>query len=167
MGIDLELADCAAARYRLAACRKEGMACRHEPECERNLAELLERAAVDRPRAGSPSEFGYTRRFELTIRRMLLTGMGYEAEIQDWSTEDENGYLRWRSQTVAGKAGIPAFKLRSNDRWLVTAREVDEALEAYAGNPVELRAGLELDPACVAWMEWLEVARRHGGFEAE
>ena len=27
--------------------------------------------------------------------------------------------------------GIPAFKLRSNDRWLVTAREIDEALAAY------------------------------------
>jgi hypothetical protein len=26
--------------------------------------------------------------------------------------------------------GIPAFKLRSNDRWLVTARDIDEALAA-------------------------------------
>jgi hypothetical protein len=59
------------------------------------------------------------------------------------------------------------FKLRTNDRWLVTAREVEEALEAYAGTPVEVRAGLELDSGWVAWVVWLEVARGHGGFEAE
>ncbi|HET9655905.1 MAG TPA: hypothetical protein VFP72_11160, partial [Kineosporiaceae bacterium] len=54
---------------------------------------------------------------------------------------------QWRAQTVPGRTGIPEFKLRSNDRRLVTAAEVDQAL--------------------AAWVRWLDLARQRGGFEAE
>ncbi|MFI5938002.1 hypothetical protein [Actinoplanes sp. NPDC051494] len=75
--------------------------------------------------------------------------------------------LRWRSQTTPGRTGIPAFKLASNDRWLVTVREIDEALAAYASAPAELRTTLEADATWASWLAWLAVAREHGGFEAE
>jgi hypothetical protein len=63
---------------------------------------------------------------------MQQAGMGYEAEVRPHSsvaaehgdqpkTDDPKAIdLLWRSQTCPGKTGIPAFKLRSNDRWLVT-----------------------------------------------
>lgn len=109
---------------------------------------------------------------------MQLTGMGYEAEPEPpepWTIPDDEQAqqdreavdLRWRSQTVPGKTGIPAFKLRSNDRWLVTRREIDEALAAYAKVPVEQRASLETDQKWVNWLQWLAIARERGGFEAE
>jgi hypothetical protein len=105
--------------------------------------------------------------------------MGYDAEpelsvipVDDPAHEPvqqdrEAADLGWRSQTVPGKTGIPAFKLRSNDRWLVTTREIDEALAAYAKVPVEQRASLETDPKWAIWLQWLAIARERGGFEAE
>jgi hypothetical protein len=110
---------------------------------------------------------------------MQLTRMGYEADPEPWTIpvddpDDEKAQqdraaadLRWRSQTVPGKAGIPAFKLQSNDRWLVTTREIDEALAAYAKVPVEQRASLESDRKWACWVRWLAIARERGGFEAE
>jgi hypothetical protein len=110
---------------------------------------------------------------------MHLTGMGYTAKPEPWippvvDPDDEQAQqkledadLRWRSQTPQGRAGIPSFKLESNDRWLVTTREIKEALDAYATAPAELRAALEADPKWVGWLAWLAVAREHGGFEAE
>lgn len=68
---------------------------------------------------------------------------------------------------MPGKTGIPAFKLRSNDRWLVTVREIDEALAAYAKVPAEQRASLETDLKWASWLQWLPIARKRGGFEAE
>jgi hypothetical protein len=110
---------------------------------------------------------------------MQLTGMGDAAIPEPWfppagDPDDDlapqrrhDADLRWRSQTPPGRTGIPAFKLQSNDRWLVTDREIDDALAAYSRAPGELRAELETDEKWVSWLEWLAVARKHGGFEAE
>lgn len=169
MGIDLELADVAAARYQLDSCQDSGQPCAHDPDCEENLYRLCSRG---------PSEFPY-RQFHDINENMQLTGMGYEAKpetetIQADIPGDEQARqdraaadLRWRSQTVPGMTGIPAFKLRSNDRWLVTTREIDEALAAYAQVPAEQRASLQVDSKWVSWLEWLALARERGGFEAE
>ncbi|MGW0434244.1 hypothetical protein ACWDV4_17110 [Micromonospora sp. NPDC003197] len=178
MGIDLELADCAAAGYQLAACRRLGLVCAHNPDCKENYDRLRAQASADRPNEDHPWEFHY-RRFQDINQNMQLTGMGYPAEPASWAAftanpdcaqalpEQEDAWLRWRSQTSPGRIGIPAFKLESNDRWLVTVREIDEALAAYANTPAELRDLLEADPKWVSWLEWLAVARKHGGFEAE
>jgi hypothetical protein len=150
----------------------------HDPDCEENNDRLLARAAADRPNEDQPSEFRY-RRFQDINQNMQLTGMGYATKPAPWTPpavdpDDEQAQqkradadLRWRSQTSPGRTGIPAFKLQSNDRWLVSAREIDEALAAYASAPAELRAVLEVDPKWISWLEWLAVAREHGGFEAE
>lgn len=169
VGIDLELADVAAARYQLDSCEDSRQLCPHDPDCEATLYRLLSRG---------PSEFPY-RWFRTINENMQLTGMGYEADpepitIPAGDLDDEQArqdrdaaYLRWRSQTVPGKTGIPAFKLRSNDRWLVTVREIDEALAAYAKVSAEQRVSLETDPRWANWMQWLAIARERGGFEAE
>ncbi|GLY64822.1 hypothetical protein [Amycolatopsis taiwanensis] len=169
MGIDLELADVAAARYQLDSCEGSGRPCAHAPGCEKNLCRLLGRG---------PSKFPY-RRFRDINENMRLTGMGYQAEPETETIlanapdneqaqpDRASAHLRWRSQTVPGKTGIPAFKLESNDRWLVTTREIDEALAAYAQVSAEQRAVLETDPKWVSWLEWLALARERGGFEAE
>jgi hypothetical protein len=146
VGIDLQLADVAVARYQFESCRDSGRPCAHDPDCVEELHRL---------RSRGPSEFLY-RQFRVINENMQLTGMGYEAEPEPWAIpvgdpdeqarqDREAAYLRWRSQTVPGKTGIPAFKLRSNDRWLVTTREIDEALAAYAKVPAEQRASLETD----------------------
>jgi hypothetical protein len=170
MGIDLELAGVAAARYQLVSCHDSGRTCSHDPNCYENLGRLL---------SLGPSEFIDYRRFTDINNTMQLTGMGYEAEPEQYPSpaadpDDEQAEqsrqavsLRWRSQTIPGKSGIPAFKLRSNDRWLVTTREIDEALSAYASVPAEQRASLEVDPRRVSWLRWLVLARERGGFEAE
>jgi hypothetical protein len=163
MGIDLEFADVAAARYQLDDCAKSDRPCAHEPACLDNLHRLLN---------GGPTEFP-RRRFGAINETMRQTGMGYAAEAQGWTAfvedpEDrEATYLRCRSQTVPGKTGIPAFKLMTNDRWLITVREIDEALAAYANVPADERAALEEDSGWVDWLAWLDECRRHGGFEAE
>lgn len=151
VGIDLELADVAAAHYQLDACRAAGTPCAHDPDCAEHVQRLLARG---------PSEFPY-RRFRDLNETMSLTGMGYEADPSPGEFES------WRAQTVPGRSGIPAFKLRSNDRWLVTVREIDEALAAYAEVPADRRAALESDPKWADWLRWLALARQHGGFEAE
>lgn len=169
VGIDLELADVATARYQLIACQDSGRSCAHDPDCAANLYRLLSRG---------PSEFPF-RQFMDINESMRSAGMGYEAEPEDWTfpaadpgeeqaqRDRQAADLRWRSQTVPGKIGIPAFKLRSNDRWLVTPREIDEALSAYAEVAPEHRASLESDPKWVSWLRWLSIARDRGGFEAE
>jgi hypothetical protein len=169
VGIDLELADVAAARYQLDACRESGHPCAHDPDCEAELYRLWARG---------PWEFPY-RQFSAINETMRSLGMGYEADPTPWPSmtdrpdhpqtdqDREAQELRWRAQTVPGQTGIPAFKLRSNDRWLVTAAELDQALAAYAQVPVDQRAALEADPRWAAWMQWLDLARRRGGFEAE
>ncbi|GAB3831262.1 hypothetical protein ACFPIJ_30120 [Dactylosporangium cerinum] len=171
MGIDLELGDVFAAREDFEACEESGRGCVHDPTCAE---------AWRRLRDLGPYEFEGCRRFGRINEIMALTGMGYEAEIDQslfgdarpggdeeaqrrWREAD----LRWRSQTAPGRTGIPAFKLMSNDRWLVSVREIDEALAAYARVPAEQRADLETDDTWVKWLAWLALARERGGFEAE
>jgi hypothetical protein len=178
MGIDLELADCAAAGSRMQVCGRAGPACEHDPDCEADYYRLLARVAAARPGESPPAEFRY-RRFEDINRTMLLTGMGYVAKSQPWTHPDadpgderaqrerDEADLRWRSQTAPGRTGIPTFKLESNDMWIVTVREIEEALAAYAKVPAAQRADLEADRKWAAWIAWLTVARDHGGFEAE
>jgi hypothetical protein len=170
VGIDLELADCAAARERLTVCRSTGDLCAHEPDCEAALYRLLARAAADRPGEDNPWEFRY-RKFGDINEKMELAGMGYPARPEPWTSGAEDDRQErddaWRAQTVPGRLGIPAFKLTSNDRWLVTSKEIDEALDAYARTPEGLRTELEADPKWLAWLRWLAVARNHGGFEAD
>jgi hypothetical protein len=170
VGIDLELADCAAARSRLAGCQQADTLCPHEPDCEAALYRLLARAAADRPGEDNPWEFSY-RKFADINEKMELAGMGYPAKPEPWNSGEADGSGEaddaWRAQTVPGRAGIPGFKLLSNNRWLITTKEIDEALDAYNRTPDGLRAELETDPKWLAWLRWLAVARNHGGFEAE
>src|SRR5689334_3969983 len=105
VGIDLELADVAAARYQLRACQQSGRLCAHNPVCVENLNRLL---------AHGPSEFPY-RRFADINEIMRATGMGYEAEPERWplpvdvpdggrAHEDRQAVdLRWRAQTIPGE----------------------------------------------------------------
>jgi len=68
------------------------------------------------------------------------------------------------AQTVAGKTGIPEFKLTSNGPWLVSADEIGQALDRYdAASPV-LRSELEADELWRTWLEWLRETIDHGGF---
>ncbi|WP_203907835.1 hypothetical protein [Rhizocola hellebori] len=165
MGIDLELADVAAAKYQLRDCQAAGGWCGHEPDCEAHLWRLL---------SLGPSEFPVRRFYDIN-ETMQLTGMGYDAEPVPWldflrdagEPSRHQVFLRWRMQTVPGKTGIPSFKLLSNDRWLVTAYEIDEALAAYAEVPAEQKAILETNARWASWLEWLALARERGGFEAE
>jgi hypothetical protein len=165
VGIDLELADCAAAGYRLVACRSAGPDCRHSPDCALEVDRLLAAAARDRPGEDYPSEFRY-RRFGDINEKMLATGMGFTAAPAPFAPGPDDD-LAWRAQIVPGRTGIPSFKLESNDRWVVTAGEIDEALDAYAGADPALRTRLESEEKWRAWLSWLAVARNHGGFEAE
>ncbi|GAA3220318.1 hypothetical protein ACFO1B_17445 [Dactylosporangium siamense] len=171
MGIDLELGDVFAAREDFEACEESGRGCVHDPNCGEEWKRL---------RDLGPYEFDRCRRFGRINEIMALTGMGYAAEIDQSLFGDakpggdaearqrwREASLRWRSQTAAGRTGIPAFKLMSNDRWLVSVREIDEALAAYASVPAEQRTTLETDPVWVRWLEWLALARERGGFEAE
>lgn len=170
MGIDLELADCAAARGRLTACRKAGNLCAHEPDCEATLYRLLARAAADRPGEDNPWQFRHRKLTDINDK-MRRTGMGYPAQPTPWESGTADDQVEhddtWRAQTVPGRPGIPAFKLLSNDRWLITTKEIDEALDAYTRAPDTVRADLETDPTWQAWLRWLTVARDHGGFETE
>jgi hypothetical protein len=168
VGIDLELADCAAARSQLTGCRQADTLCPHDPDCEAALYRALARAAADRPGEDKPSNFPY-RKFADINEKMQLAGMGHPAEPEPWNAGNEDDQLRtdaWRAQTAPGNPGIPAFKLLGTDRWLITTTEIDQALDAYTRTPPGLRAELETDPKWLAWLRWLAVARDHGGFEA-
>jgi hypothetical protein len=82
-------------------------------------------------------------------------------------TDDQDALERCLAQRETTPAGLPAYKLSSNDGWLVLPEEIRPALELYrALNEPERRvaaAGVELD----YWREWiafLERAAAHGGF---
>jgi len=64
-------------------------------------------------------------------------------------------------------SGIPVLKLRSNDAWLVTAREVDEALAHYDSLPQRIKADYGAHQSWSDWHGWLRVTRQHGGFTVE
>jgi hypothetical protein len=164
MGLDLTWADAAAVIHRREACQKAGQQCPHEPDCHDAIEPFPEEV-----------DFPY-RQFVDVSEIMVRLAMGYEAksrsfksfsegELRDASWDDRD--MAWRSQRVPGKKGIALFKLRTNDWWLVTVPEIDEALEAYAAVPERERAELESGKKWAAWIEWLRQSREHGGFEVE
>jgi hypothetical protein len=81
--------------------------------------------------------------------------------------DDPTALERCLAQREATPAGLPAYKLSSNDGWLVLPEEIRPALELYrALREPETRvaaAGVELD----YWRDWiafLDRAATHGGF---
>ncbi|MEU8077197.1 hypothetical protein AB0B31_17310 [Catellatospora citrea] len=176
MGMDLEWAILPEAvedaRRQAVGCGSSGVPCGHDPDCRRNLARLL-----------APCEFGY-RQFHSVTETMLLLGMGYEAEpmkpalpsglnSQNKDADPEHQRLwdeawhAWEAQRIPGRTGIALFKLRSNDGWLVTVDEIEEALTAYEAVPAADRVLMEATEKWAAWVEWLRVTRHHGGFTTE
>ena len=49
--------------------------------------------------------------------------------------------------------GIPEFKMLTNGPWIVGAREISEALDAYRAAPAEVRSEAEAE---LPWNSWLE-----------
>ncbi|RKN42835.1 hypothetical protein D7223_22385 [Micromonospora endolithica] len=91
--------------------------------------------------------------------------------VEDWRSADRSRRDAYHeaeraasAQTVAGRTGIPVFKLTSNGPWLVGAQEIEEALGCYQGSSPSLRAELERDDLWVAWLDWLRQTVQHGGF---
>ncbi|WP_369776265.1 hypothetical protein [Streptomyces sp. R33] len=67
--------------------------------------------------------------------------------------------------TDRGGPGIAHYKLCSNDAWLVSPREIEAALRAYAGAVSEDReeAGRDFGP-WESWIQFLTQAQTRGGF---
>ncbi|MFI8281239.1 hypothetical protein ACIGBH_41625 [Streptomyces sp. NPDC085929] len=67
--------------------------------------------------------------------------------------------------TDPGGPGIAHYKLCSNDAWLVSPREIETALKAYAGAASEDReeAGRDFGP-WESWVRFLTRAQARGGF---
>jgi hypothetical protein len=157
VGLDLTWADAAVVMRRRARCWDSGSECDHRPSCRDDVDLIPDEA-----------EFPY-RQLNGVPESMERLGMGYEGEIlpEQAFSESELREEAWRRQRLPGKRGIALFKLRSNDGWLVTVPEIDEALAAYAAAPEHERAELEAGKKWAAWIEWLRQSRRHGGFEVE
>jgi hypothetical protein len=157
MGLDLTWADAAAVMRRRDECWESGGECDHQPSCRDDVEPFPEEI-----------EFPY-RQLDDVAKIMERLGMGYEGAIlpDEVFSESEMREEAWRWQRLPGKTGIALFKLRSNDRWLVTVPEIDEALAAYAAVPERERAELETGKKWAAWIEWLRQSRQHGGFEVE
>ncbi|MEU4570489.1 hypothetical protein [Micromonospora sp. NPDC023956] len=176
MSYDLEWADlpepAATVRARFEACCDLNELCVHAPPCWEEYESL-----------------GAAYQFHLNIAGMAScrdgmrrTGMTHQATPQPFPAWPFDGIDDWHSaaqsrrdayheaervasaQTVAGRTGIPEFKLMSNGPWLVGAREIDEALRCYRTSSQRLRAELERDALWVAWLDWLGQTVSHGGF---
>jgi len=157
MGLDLTWADAAAVMRRRDECQESGEDCGHQPGCRDDIEPFPVEV-----------EFPYRQLHDVS-KIMERLGMGYEVEhLPDEAfSESEMRAEAWRWQRLPGKTGIALFKLRSNDRWLVTVPEIDEALAAYAGVLERERVEFEADKKWAAWIEWLRRSRQHGGFEVE
>lgn len=57
-------------------------------------------------------------------------------------------------------AGVPGYKLSSNERWLVTPPEITAALAAYYQEPAEKRQ--RADQGIDRWRLWIEFLHRAG-----
>lgn len=81
--------------------------------------------------------------------------------------DDPAALERCLAQREATPAGLPAYKLSSNDGWLVLPEEIRPALDLYrALSEPERRvaeAGVDLDH-WRAWIAFLDRAAAHGGF---
>lgn len=157
MGVDLTWADVAAVLRQREDCYDSGVECCHEPRCFGG-EELIP----------DESELPY-RRLDDVSRIMERLGMGYGGDFLPRSafSESELREGSWRWQRVPGKYGIALFKLDSNDNWLVTVPEIEEALAAYDAVPESERAELEKGKKWAAWIDWLRATREHGGFIVE
>jgi hypothetical protein len=161
----------ATARSRYEACSELGGLCVHAPPCADEYFSLAAPYRFHLNIAG----MGFCR---ACMRR---TGMTFPATPQPFPDWNFDGIDDWRSdesrrnayneaeravaaQTVSGRVGIPEFKLTSNDRWLVRAKEIEEALNCYEASSPSLRAELERDDLWVAWLDWLRRTVNHGGF---
>ena len=167
MGLDLAWAvlppDTVARLDEIRACGS-GRPCGHDPRCSDAYSEIAR-----------GYEFRY-RRLERFVRPMLELGMGFEAGQLDIDAgqafANPAGWLAYdaaaaQERRPSGLSGIPVFKLRSNDAWLVTAREVTEALAHYDALPQSARDGCEADDSWRDWLAWLRVTRLCGGFTVE
>jgi hypothetical protein len=86
--------------------------------------------------------------------RMLECGAAYDANPTDMA--------RTRARADRRRPGIPAYKISMIDGWLVTAREVSEALAIIRSR----LDGLD-DPTWKQWVDFLTDALGAGGFWVE
>lgn len=102
----------------------------------------------------------------------------WELEEEDQRTKFPELYaardaaLRWSRN--AGAAGIPLHKLGSNDGWIVTPEECTAAVSAVRGHgrtetaQALIAAGIDSEgwlERWNAWIQWIEDAADHDGFE--
>ncbi|MFE9770626.1 hypothetical protein ACFYOV_02870 [Streptomyces sp. NPDC005931] len=73
-------------------------------------------------------------------------------------------YLAVKDASESEPKGIPAYKLRYNDGFLVTVAEITAALTTYEAHPhvdiAEMPVG---DPTWRLWVNFLRRAKEHGG----
>lgn len=152
----------AAERDRFAACWRR-LACDQQPECRIHCCDQWGQFNI----GFNASSIGTFR------QRLLDTGMGFDAEPGPYPrlsdgpesiAEKDEADLQWRSQRVPGRRGIPLFKFRSNDEWVVTVPEIEEAIAAYQAAPEQLRTDLEEDRRWRTWLAWVGEAAQRGGF---
>ena len=96
-------------------------------------------------------------------------------------TPDQIAYVdelgRWCRYRPGGNVGIQAWKLRSNDYWIVTAEECAESLRTWESLPPERQQGhlgtvattdiVESDESLRSWRQTLEHAFETGGFDGQ
>ncbi|MET7383187.1 hypothetical protein ABZT08_31040 [Streptomyces sp. NPDC005526] len=176
MSYELEWADlpepAAAARERFQAWVDSGMPSEQAQTCAEPWFALQEAFQFDLNIAG----------MSVCREGMRRVGMSFQAEpqpfpvwpfegLEDWRAADQSRRDAYEaaeravlSQSVPGQIGIPEFKLRSNDSWLVSPKEIEQALDRYEASPAELRAELEADELWCDWLGWLRETVTHGGF---
>ncbi|WP_327667926.1 MULTISPECIES: hypothetical protein [unclassified Streptomyces] len=83
-------------------------------------------------------------------------------------TDQERAFLEASRNTRdqdAQTPGIPAYKLTSNDGWLVTEREITSALEAWnKANPNDQKEVQTEFPWWNEWLDFLKFNAERGGF---
>lgn len=107
----------------------------------------------------------------------LPTAAEFGVEPGMWSYDEGDevpgpiaAYLAAMATATAAQAeepaGIPAYKLRTNDGWLVTEAEIRSALTAHAA-PRPTAPSPVTEPDYFWWPHWLDflrLAADHGGF---
>lgn len=92
----------------------------------------------------------------------------YRVAAQALLNDEEIAFLEAVQETRdrdAKTPAIPSYKLMSNDDWLVTEREIQEALEAWEKTPKEDQAETMADfPWWTEWIDFLKYNAERGGF---
>jgi len=113
---------------------------------------------------------------DLAYFRLNIWGMGRFRNLMDtggmldWDAEPPHGATgeAFSDFTLEEPKGIPGIKFTSNDGWLVTPDEIRAALAQLegSGNADVIRedAGEGDIDYWLAWIHYLQVAERHGGF---